>query len=238
MWGHRNLPWVILLCIHNGEPLQLYIHFHPVYEAKSTLFWWISICYTVVVMVASIHFLRETSSYKGPMLYAQSINPSKRANWSVPCVLQLCPTSSFNSSSLNGMKRPWVHPTHSLNHTLVSQDPGVRFPTSQSQFPGTVWGLVPESVHLNATGHISTPRNGPGGTDGGSVGGTWTLEEKVQQQFERPHTLQSGARMWREEHGPGTKDSVLSTKRPALPDHCDLEWNSKESEKFKFEPSH
>lgn len=67
-------------------------------------------------------------------------------------------------------------PTHSLNHTLVSQDPGIRFPTSQRQFPGTVWGLFPGSVHLNATGYISRPRNGPGGTAGGSVGGTWTLE--------------------------------------------------------------
>lgn len=26
------------------------------------------------------------------------------------------------------------------------------------------------------SGHISRPRNGPGGTDGGSVGGTWKHE--------------------------------------------------------------
>lgn len=149
MWGHRNLPWVILLCIHNGEPVQLYIHFNPVYEAKSTLFWWVSICYTVVVMVARIHFLRETSSYKGPMLYTQSINPSERANWSVPCILQLCPTSSFNSSSLNGMKRPWVQKDIPPNPDTL--------PQPYFSFPGP-WNSLsnqPEAISRNCMRPLS-----------------------------------------------------------------------------------
>ena len=179
MWGHRNLPWVISLCLHNGEPSQLYIHSRPVYDAKSTLFWWISTCYPVVVMVARIYFLRETSSYKGPMLYARSINPSERANLSVPCILQLCPTSSFNSSSLNGMKSPWGQKDIPPSPDTLPQ-PYFSFPV-----PWNSLSNQPESISRNcmrplsrvcATGHISRPRNGPGETEGGSVGGTWTLE--------------------------------------------------------------
>ena len=235
MWGHRNLPWVILLCIHNGEPVQLYIHFNPVYEAKSTLFWWVSICYTVVVMVARIHFLRETSSYKGPMLYTQSINPSERANWSVPCILQLCPTSSFNSSSLNGMKRPWVQKDIPPNPDTL--------PQPYFSFPGP-WNSLSnfqELYEASFQGLCTWMQLGTSLGQGMAWGYCWwecrwDLDTwgRGSSRSLRGHTLQSGARMWREEHGPGTKDSVLSTKRPALPDHCDPEWNSKESEKFKF----
>lgn len=133
MWGHRNLPRVISLCIHNREPSQVYIHYSPVYEAKSTLFWWISICYTVVVMVARIHFLKETSSYKGSTLYSWSINPSKRLTLLCPASYNCVQAHLLTAALLMGWRVHGVRkisppiPTHTLNHTLVSQDPEFPF---------------------------------------------------------------------------------------------------------------
>ena len=83
------------------------------------------------------------------MLYTQSINPSERANWSVPCILQLCPTSSFNSSSLNGMKRPWVQKDIPPNPDTL--------PQPYFSFPGP-WNSLsnqPEAISRNCMRPLS-----------------------------------------------------------------------------------